>query len=143
MGAPNIDIEKLLSIPEHELSWAAGFFDGEGNVNISQDGLQVSVFNTYKPAVDKFQEMFGGNITIRKGKQGKQRDCYMWFTSTGTAAMILRLLRPYLVVKQEQARIAIEFQSTKGYTRAKPSAEVVELRETLKNQLKAANQQRS
>jgi hypothetical protein len=141
MSAPDIDIEKLLSIPEHELSWAAGFFDGEGNVNISKDSLQVSVFNTYKPAVDKFQELFGGNVTVRKGS-GNSRDCYMWFVTTGTAAMVLRLLRPYLVVKQEQARIAIEFQATKGYSRVTPSAEVVELRSTLKDRLKATNQHR-
>ena len=104
-----------------ELAWAAGFFDGEGCVGIyphkTHTGgnyqLRLSVINTDHSAVLKFRRMFVGTIRprSRKGALGT-KPCWVWEANDLVAEVALRLLIPFLLVKQEQARIALNFRLT-------------------------------
>jgi hypothetical protein len=48
-----------------ELSWMAGFFEGEGSVGIvKRRGVQVQMDNTERNLLETFQKEFGGVIVI-------------------------------------------------------------------------------
>lgn len=104
--------------------YIAGFFDADGGLNIYQTkkgvnkdriGYQLSVyiFNTDKRIIDAMYNEFGGYIHIRKRPNPKWSDAYEWKISVNKALDFLKNIEPYLIVKKERAKIAIEFQELK------------------------------
>lgn len=101
------------------LAWAAGFFDGEGCVLISEKcngtvyQLFVSVTQQDPAALYLFKQRFGGNVTpdktATKGYERKRGDvlCWRWKTTSITAHSFLAAIEPYVVCKAEQVRIAL------------------------------------
>lgn len=94
------------------LAWMAGFFDGEGCICIRRNGRGYSLLvqitqtvNVFRP----FKEAFGGGITEWQPKQPRCRRLWDWRATGAEAASFLRLIRPFLVVKQQEADIALEF----------------------------------
>ena len=113
-----------------DIAYLAGFIDGEGSISICKTNssnsiyktpryvLEVTVTNTYKPIIDMFQELFAGSWTRRRHEKHpvwKQSYCIRW--ASIKAKEILELVYPHLIVKKEQAEVAIEFQSTKTKNR--------------------------
>jgi hypothetical protein len=49
----------------HELAWAAGFFDGEGNAGLSGRQLRLRVSQVGRSTLDRFQAALGGMGQIR------------------------------------------------------------------------------
>ncbi len=105
--------------------WAAGFFDGEGCVSVrrrkpvnqgktaSQEYTYVLVVTANQKArspLEILQQLFGGAIFYHSHKEN-HCPMYTWQATTLIAAAMLREILPYLVVKQEQAEIALTFQS--------------------------------
>jgi len=143
-----------------ELAWAAGFFEGEGCIQISKSirrlkratphySLGVEVSNTNPIPVAKFQQLFGGSVNERKGNSFRNRaTIYRWNLSCGKASQFLRAILPYLTFKAEQAKLGIAFQETTAHTRRGIiiEAELVAYRESLRLQLrellKTGNQRR-
>lgn len=106
-----------------DLAYAAALIDGEGHIGIvkrlSQNNtycLRIEVANTFKAMPDWLLSKFGGGISKKvKGQTtgvDNRKDSYVWFCSTRTACSFLKLVLPYLIVKKEQAKIALEFQTT-------------------------------
>jgi len=109
---------------EVELAWLAGIVDGEGSITIrkgqvNKGQVQLSVGNTYKEAIDKIKEMTGfGYVRLlhrdlerpfyKKSKTHKP--CYQWKVVSNQACSALRPLLPYLVIKKEQAILALKYQ---------------------------------
>ena len=104
------------------LAYLAGLFDGEGSVNIfkssGQNGsitpryfVEISIGNTHKGVLQWVLENFGGRLT-HNGVQytPNSHKTWRWRASTQEASSILVALLPYLIVKKEQALLAIEFQ---------------------------------
>ena len=97
------------------LEYIAGFFDGEGCINIysssSRRGhvrtrLRASIGNTDRRPLDAIRGKFGGQIrTLR----GHNRPVFVLVWNGATAASLLDALRPFLIVKATQADLAKEY----------------------------------
>jgi hypothetical protein len=109
------------NISEKDLIYAAGFFDGEGTVQLNRykrnkkgDAcyrLCVSVSNTKKEVIDWFKETFGTGCVhpIRKFKKGGNPG-WRWLLYSRRASKFLQMIYPYLKVKKDDAEIGILFQ---------------------------------
>ena len=105
-----------------QCAWAAGFMDGEGSiyirephgrkghrssyaivVNISQDDIRPMLF---------IQNLWGGSVNpgpVRDNGKCSTR----WTVTALSAARFLEDILPFLLVKREQASLALELQSMK------------------------------
>ncbi len=137
-----------------EIAWAAGLFDGEGHVGIHWcrgmvrgkvcEHLQLltSVANTHIGCLEKFQSIVGvGKIHV-SDTRNRNKPLYVWRTQAKKSDAVLRMLLPYLVVKREQADLAIEFRTTFPERRATAkghplSEEVKAVRVDLAHRVKA------
>jgi len=109
---------------EYDLAWAAGFFDGEGCVNIARQKytrpdrqpcyrLNIVVTQSHWLTLQHFQWVVGleGVLHETKPRNGKQtRKCYSLIYGGLQAIYVLRLLKRHLVRKEEQAELAFRFQ---------------------------------
>ena len=110
-------------IPEYKHSpsvadcaYLAGFIDGEGTIIIRRNRrsytISVSVVNTYEPVLNWIVDTFGSTKCRVKRYQRPDRHVpiYVWNACAFHAYHILELTSPYLRVKHEQARLALDFQ---------------------------------
>lgn len=102
------------------IPYCAGFFDAEGTILIACDkyaagitrhNLQVTLSNTDKQNVNYFSELYGGSTLCRKNNVNKIN--MVWKVRCNKAFKFLVLIIDYLIVKQQQANIAIDFQKEK------------------------------
>lgn len=104
-------------------SYVAGFFDGEGCISSQESwipgkyekfpriNLQISITNTDKEVLNLIRGRFGGQISKHTKKTGKL--CYAWkLTGKDKMRVFLLSVLPYLIVKKEQALLALEFIDT-------------------------------
>jgi hypothetical protein len=102
-----------------QLAYAAGIIDGEGciRVNRTRNGvpvIRVHVTNTDARLTRTLHEWFGGYVWMEaKAYMPNAKIRYVWEVSARKAAAFLGLVRPYLVLKQEQADLALAIQATK------------------------------
>ena len=106
--------------------YLAGIFDGEGCVTFYKQSsckeaysLVVQVKMTDKRIPGILQTRFGGKVTVQFPKGNKQT-AYCWRLCSGEAAKFLQEMKPFLIVKAEQAEIGIRFQERRkpaGYRR--------------------------
>ena len=109
-GMPILDLRCLM-----DLQYAAGFFDGEGCILIGRTArsdrtteyyLYVNVVNTDRSVLEAFQAQWDGRIYQTKGTH---KTCWQWNCSRQGAARFLREVRPYLLVKGEQADLGLAY----------------------------------
>lgn len=118
-------------------AWAAGFFDGEGCIYLDKkrqhnsDGvayqLAISITQKSRRPLARMHEMFGGLL-----RKDEKRGMYHWRLTGPSASNALALMLPHMSLKDEQARLAVEFQNTKymrGSTRL--TSEEIEYRERI------------
>ncbi len=115
---------------QESIIWAAGFVDGEGNIAIQRysstrgrrhrpcHNLLLQVAQTSLGPLEKLKELWGGRIGERKHGNPRRAPIWGWWVSGKDAAQAIAELRPYLLVKREQADIALEFAQLK---RQRPS----------------------
>lgn len=99
-----------------EIVYAAGFFDGEGSICIERPGKnhghRLKLFVTQKlirAPLDFCFERWGGRVHESKARPG----VFTWQIEQAAALPFLKAIEPFLLVKREQARIAIDFQIKK------------------------------
>ncbi|MGI8640372.1 MAG: hypothetical protein ACR2MG_10570 [Pyrinomonadaceae bacterium] len=101
------------------LAYYAGMFDGEGHITIaisqgkkqSSFWLQIGITNTFLSLIDELQKDFGiGHFSETSGNRTNVRFCKTWRCTSNQAMHVLKCLLPYLRVKKDQAKLAIEFQ---------------------------------
>ena len=119
----------MLSIAD--LAWTAGIIDGEGSIFVMKQKrddrdrdtnyiLRVSVQSTDPYMTSQLKEMFpeGAEFSVRRDPRENCSDTLKWQLSGKKAARFLKEIIPFMRVKTEQARLAIEFQtSTKKHWR--------------------------
>ena len=99
----------------------AGFFDGEGNIQLylrapsssnryGQYILITSVTNTNPSSLDLFTG-FGGRRFQASKATNEHKASYRWEATGSVAKRFLEVISPYLKLKKEVARLAIEFQT--------------------------------
>jgi len=106
-----------------DLAYMAGIVDGEGFIGIdscckrknkpSAYQLRVGVVNTNRELLEWIKENFEGSVSSRgKPTSIKHKQSYQWRVEAKKAGKLLRLIRPYLIIKREQANIGLEFRAT-------------------------------
>jgi hypothetical protein len=120
-----------------QIDWArlAAYIDGEGCIDIHLSNpkkhtrptpnlyLRVAVVNTDPRLLAWCVENFGGSVSCRALK-GKYKPLFRWDTGSRMAASIIKNCYPFLIIKREQAEIAMAFAKTIG-THGKPITEEV------------------
>ena len=129
-----------------QLAWAAGIFDGEGCISlrfIPQRGshqLRIAVNSTDGIMAKKFHEWFGGRYRSRVDRRYPRRPIAEWYAQGKLAGKVLTILQPYLLVKAQQADLAIAYvetiQENKGGDGPKISDEMRDLRFLIERQLR-------
>jgi hypothetical protein len=93
--------------------YAAGFFDGEGNVCLIKPSgsrsrpsyrlLSVNVTQASKPVIDWFQSLWGGGVHYRKPTGRTKKPAWQISITGVRAERFLEDILPYLKVKKESA----------------------------------------
>lgn len=117
------------------LKMLAAFVDGEGTINIgmrkfpSGDSYyqqRLSVGNTNIRLIEWLIENFGGSFPKATNRGENRKDMYLWELSGSNSYKLIKKIRPYLILKQEQADCAIELYekvSKWNYNSSKPLPE--------------------
>ena len=103
-----------MTLSAWELGYAAGLIDGEGCIMINKTGrykgrrywgLQLAVSNKDVRALRWLQDRFGGRIN-------RPRKCgvFVWWACANDAEPCLMAVRPFLIIKRDQADLGIAFQ---------------------------------
>ena len=104
--------------------YAAGMLDADGSVAISRqqpkkDSIhiryqaRVTVTNESPVVAEAFKENFGANVYTQdfRKKNPNHRPVYSWIAIGKTAIAFLDRVRPYLLVKGEQADLVVKLQA--------------------------------
>lgn len=107
-----------------DLAWAAGIIDGEGHIGmtLSKVGVnrrrtpsvqvRISVRMTCERTIRKLYELFGGTFKLSLPKNPERHKLvYEWFIGDLDTFDVLCDLLPYLVTKQDQAQLVIEYRN--------------------------------
>lgn len=128
--------------------YLAGIVDGEGCINIVKYHkenryryrLQLRVINTNRELVDWIKERWGGWITSRN--RGSQRTVYEWIVTDQAAEDMLAEMNGWLIVKRDQANIALDFRATYGkiqYKQGGLSQDTIDMRDAMKEAISRLN----
>ena len=140
----------------HRLAWAAGFIDGDGFITIQNrktkhsNGkvytgtyLRVGACQASQKPLEVLKELFGGSIRSKNSgpnREGyKRKPQWIWCLSTKEASNCLEQLLPYLVHKQEVAKLGLEFQKTMSSDKQSLSEEIVSKRQQYQQQIAELN----
>ena len=104
-------------------SYLAGLIDGEGCISIHRThslrysnlfvlNLRVCIKMTNKQGIELAQEYYGGTINIKRrfAKNPNWSDIYEWELRANKAERFIRSIYPFLRVKKEHGKIALEFR---------------------------------
>lgn len=94
--------------------WAAGFFDGEGTVDIrvrrTHGGkyirfeMRCQIAQRERHALDLIAAVYGGSVHFN----GR---CHAWVASSQVAVRFLRDIAPHLICKAAQADVALRYSA--------------------------------
>ena len=94
----NISMKELIA-------WAAGLFEGEGSIilNPARSSYGVSMSQTDKDVLEKFQSIVGGKISKTfDQRKPHYKKCWQWWAYGENAKKILLLLYPYLQSRRKE-----------------------------------------
>lgn len=103
-----------------DIRYIAGLFDGEGSVGIYRNRNKDHIGFSLRTQVTQnknsgsteimsyLKERFGGNVSEQKTLSGDTK--YNWQLNAGKAAKFLKEMLPHLILKRDQADIAIAWQ---------------------------------
>jgi hypothetical protein len=96
---------------ERKLAYAAGYFDGEGTINVlSCKGnfqLRVQLTSYDLESLSVFEELFGGKVRSDEFA-GVNFRVYRWAKNNRHAMSVLSAMVPFLRAKKEQAELALD-----------------------------------
>lgn len=96
--------------------YAAGLIDGEGYIGIQETGgsfqvrLKIAMSDKGRPALEEMARRYGGSMYDYERKNENYRDNCTWVMTGEKALEVIRKVKPWLLVKQEAAEIAVSFQ---------------------------------
>lgn len=104
--------------------YAAGLFDGEGYVRIAKWAKPNSVHVRYQvfagigmahlPVIQALRETYGGSLNVNRhsARNPIHRDQFVWNAASQKACAFLRDVLPHLIVKRDEAELALEVQAS-------------------------------
>lgn len=110
------------TMSDDTIRYLAGFFDGEGTITayLSQRNaedqpneravrIRLSIGNTVRVPLDTFCAESGvGTVFTRQ--RGRYKPFHTWLCNAEAAEGVLRQMRPFLMIKHQQADLAIRIQ---------------------------------
>lgn len=144
-----------------DIRYVAGLFDADGHITIGKwkpaannrrgwsehyvrYQLLLAISQVHYPLIKKLADQFGGafhrNDSAHR-RNANNRIVYTWKLSSDMAAKMLKTMLPWLVVKKEQAELALKFQehvNRHKSTRPKPEAQawLYKEREEMRQQIR-------
>lgn len=107
-----------MDLKDNDLSYLAGFIDGEGCLNIRKSPnwvIRVQIYNTKPSIIYWIRDSFGGRVWIKKQPSDKNwKPSYTYEATARVAYSLLKSVFPFLKLKKEQAEILIRFQEEKN-----------------------------
>lgn len=106
-----------------EKAYIAGIVDGEGCISITRRKIkskrsnnwfyqtQVIVVNTDKRLIDFLVSLYGGFVTSPRREKAGHKPIYRWVITGNDMRQLLEDTLDYLILKREQARLALSFPS--------------------------------
>jgi hypothetical protein len=99
-----------------DLAYIAGFFDGEGCVQVRKRGnrweAMLRFINTSYPIMRWIADVTGGSLSTRKSYGPNRRRSFEVCLQHTQAEHWARLLRPYLRIKADEIDLLLEFRKT-------------------------------
>jgi hypothetical protein len=132
-------------------AYVAGFIDADGSIVIMRSGKEkrwyvifVTVTQKNPKILHLLSERYGGKVSIHH-KKDNPKICSTWNVKAGDAYKMLQEIRPKLVLKREQALIAMRLQENivkhkNKFTKVGLPKSIIDYRESLRQQLKKLNQ---
>lgn len=117
-------------LKETEKAYLAGLIDGEGCIGINKSGPKQYKLYIQITVCDQDLNIYWQRRTGRGGiydgrkyteKNPKWRPTFTWKINSNDAYELLEEIYPYLLIKREQADIALEFQKLFNATRGQTS----------------------
>lgn len=98
------------------LAYLAGMIDADGYITVQRSthksglyyGAKVGISGTRREPHDLAASLWGGAVGCYRPKIDTHLPQFQWSRSGRAAGMIILELLPYLRIKQEQARVALE-----------------------------------
>jgi len=126
-----------------ELAYIAGLFDGEGSVSISKIknksgksySLKVKISMTNPEALKLCSRLFGKKFFPGQRAEKNHAVSYTWQLTGQRAGSFLKAIRPFLLVKAQDADIGLRF--FQSYWQPKGPKSVTFQREAVGERLKA------
>lgn len=103
-------------VPIDLVSYIAGLFDGEGCVNFTRSKgtnslvLRATIVNTNRRVLEFVQSIFGGRIAEMKRVKDNWKIAYRLNLANRHAVRFLAAIDPWLMIKDNQATIAFEWE---------------------------------
>lgn len=73
--------------------------------------MRVTITSTYRPVLEWCQSVCGvGNIVDIASRNDKHKKQKCWLVNSQAALSLLEQIAPFLIIKQEQAKLAMDFQ---------------------------------
>ena len=109
---------------KEENAYFAGMLDGEGSIEIGYEkGIGkcrnhhpiVTITNSHEGVCQRAKELYGGCVYKRQDKWHKAievkgyKPCFSWIVPSRKAEAFLKLVLPFLIIKREQAELALTF----------------------------------
>jgi len=134
------------------LTYLAGFFDADGCVFISRNNsprskrgvnyqLFVNVSQKVRSPLDEFYNIWGGSLSNGRRGPNCPNPQWSWSISCQKALVFLQDITPHLRLKQEQAKLAIAFQTSMGQRGYALTDEKFARQDAFYRQLRALKQQ--
>ena len=136
-----------------DLAYTAGIIDGEGSIMIKRSKgnrpgrptpeyrVFISVGNTNRLLLEWLNARFGGSIKRYVRVTPNCKPVYTWTISAKSGIMFIKLIKDFLVIKKDQAEIALMFQTTvvSGGSWCKVTDEKLRIREEYFQNMKQLN----
>lgn len=106
-------------LSSEELSYLAGFFDGEGSISISEHKPRAGYARTpqFSLNICLSNQHLGYLATLHKEFKGsllRGQGCYRLWIGNIQAKNFLLAIKPYVKIKREQLELALTFQEMKS-----------------------------
>lgn len=111
---------------ETDLAYLAGVLDSDGFITVARTtkklrrgtaeststyySARAGIAGTRRQPHDFAASLFGGSVHAHEPKNAAHRIQFNWSVSSRLAAVMLRAVRPYLLVKTEQADLVLQLQ---------------------------------
>ncbi len=104
------------TIEATDLAYLAGMIDGDGYISITRScrrgrlyfAPQVGIAGTRREPHDFAASIWGGKVSCYFPRNPLHRPQFQWSRVGASAVLVIEAIRPYLLVKERHAELAIE-----------------------------------